>query len=258
MIITLLKKINPNSNRIFLIDEIRGLAIIIMVFYHFIFNLVYFFGVHISFFDSPFLNFFISCVSALFIFMAGCMSNFSKNNLKRGLHCLAWAFGATIITFFCFYIPYVFGVLHLIGFCILAFHFARPWLQKINPFLGMSVTLFLMHLTYNMQFGYFNLLWYKLFLPNSWYQSKLLFVIGLPRSDFQSLDYFPFFPWLWCFLAGSYFGVLLKGKKLPPFVYSTKSHSKLLATIGINSLFIYIVHQPVMYLTMLAIFYIIN
>lgn len=253
-----MKKINPNSNRIFFIDELRGFLVIAMICYHFMYNLVCFFGVHISLFYSPFLNFFISCVSAMFIFIAGCMCNYSKNNLKRGLICLGIAFSATIITYFCFYVPYVFGVLHLIGFCILGFHYALSLIKKINPLIGMSVALLLTHLTYNVKDGYMNLLWFKFNLPYSLYQSKFMFVIGFPRWDFQSLDYFPFFPWLWCFLAGSYFGVLLKEGKLPKFFYSSKLHSKLLATIGLNSLFIYVVHQPIMYLTMLAIFYIIN
>lgn len=257
--INLVKKLPDSTNRLYLIDEIRGFAIIFMVIYHLLFDLVYFFNVNITFFNSPFVTFITPWFSATFIFIAGLSCNYSHNNLKRGIKCLLYGLLMTIITFIVMpYNVYVFGVLHLLGLSMMIFHYIRPIVQKLNPTLGMIFAFLLMHITYYIRKGYLSLLWFTFDLPVNLYQSNFLFAIGLPNSEFRSSDYFPLLPWFWCFLAGSYLGVYAKEEKLPKIFYRSKPYSKLLATIGVNSLFIYMIHQPIIYLTLLAIFYYIN
>lgn len=250
---------SSSPNRVHLIDEIRGFAIIGMVIYHFLFDLVYFFGVEIPFFHSPFVLFIRPWFSATFIFLAGISCNFSKNNLKRGIKCFGIGLSMTVVTIIVLpNEPYLFGVLHLLGLSMIIYHFIKPILQKIPTMLGIVLSFIGMHITYNLSYGFLKLLWFNFPLPKSLYEFDWLFFVGLPNSEFVSSDYFPLNPWSWCFVAGAYLGVYIKDKKLPKFVYSSKPRSKLLATLGVNSMFIYVVHQPIMYLTLLAIYYFIN
>lgn len=255
-----LKKVQLNSkNRVYLIDEIRGLAVIGMVVYHFFFDLVYFFNVNIPYFYSPAVRYIGLSFSVTFIFIAGISCNFSRNNLKRGIRFLAIAIAFTIFTNLTFTVPvYLFGVLHLLGSCMIIYHYSKPLFGKVSVKLGFVTSLALMHVTYNIFNGYLNFLWLDIILPRFLYKTNFLYAIGLPNVTFSSLDYFPLNPWFWCFLAGVYFGAYIKLGKLPKFFYKNKPHSKLLATLGVNSLLIYIIHQPIMYLTMLAIYYLLN
>lgn len=253
------KKIPETENRVYLIDEIRGFCVIYIVVYHFMYDLVYFFNVNIPNFYSPTLNTISRCFAAAFILIAGISCNYSKNNLKRGIKCFGYAMIITIITYIIMpYNIYAFGVLHLLGISMIVFHFIKPYTQKLTPCVGLIIAFLLMHITYNVKNGFLRLLWFKLYLPSFMYKTNFLFFIGLPNERFYSSDYFPLLPWIFCFIAGSYFGVYVKEKKLPTIFYDNKPHSKLLATIGVNSLFIYIVHQPIIYLTLFAIFYFIN
>lgn len=253
----LIKKVPINSNsRIYLIDEIRGFAIIGMIVYHFFYDLVYFFNVNIPFFFSPIVRYTIPWFSATFIFLAGISCNLSKNNLKRGIRCLVTGLCMTIITMIALPDdPYIFGVLHLLGISMILYHYSKPLLQKIPTKLGIIISFIIMHITYNISRGFLEFFWLSFRLPQSFYQSDWLFFLGFPNSSFNSSDYFPLNPWSWCFVAGAYLGIFVKERKLPDFFYKPKPYSNLLATLGVNSLFIYVIHQPIMYLTLLAIYH---
>lgn len=259
IVIVLLKKISTYSNRIYILDVIRGIAIIFMVLYHLLFDLVYFFNITVPLFHSPILKSFMLGISGTFVFIAGVSSNFSQNNLKRGLRCFSIALFMTIATFIILpYSVYVFGVLHLLGISMVIVHYIKAFLEKVNSVFGMVTAFFIMLITFNISVGYLNLILFRFYLPTSLYHTKFLFWLGFPNREFSSSDYFPIFPWFWCFVAGFYFGVLVKERRLPQIFYSYKPKYDFLATIGVNSMFIYVVHQPIIYLTLLAIFYFIN
>lgn len=230
-----------------------------MVLYHLLFDLVYFFDLNIPLFYSPALKTFIPFVSVTFIFVAGCCCNFSKNNLNRGLYCFGVAIAMTIITTIILpESPYLFGVLHLLGLSMVIYHFVGPVLLKIPTAIGLVSSLLITHITYDVSIGFLQFLWLKLYLPESLYQTNFWFPFGFYNSEFYSSDYFPLNPWLWCFFAGSYFGVWVKEKKLPNILYTSKPFSKILAMIGVNSMFIYIIHQPIIYSILIVIFYFIS
>ncbi len=250
------KKVDTDSpNRIHLIDEIRGLAIIVMVIYHFLFDLVYFFNVNIPLFYSPIVRYTIPWFSATFIFLAGISCNFSSDNKKRGWRCFVIGMVMTFITMIVLpNDPYIFGVLHLLGISMMLYHYSKPLLQKIPTILGVIISFIIMHITYYISRGILEFLWFSIKLPQSLYQSDFMFFLGFPNSSFNSSDYWPLNPWSWCFVAGTYFGIYVKNNKLPKFCYNSKPYSNLLATLGVNSLLIYVIHQPIIYLTLLAIY----
>jgi uncharacterized membrane protein len=84
-----------------------------------------------------------------------------------------------------------------------------------------------------------------LHLPNVLYTTNWLAPLGIYSSTFSSSDYFPLFPWLFVFLAGTFLGRFAAAEKFPQFTY--KSHIPPLSFMGRHALIIYIVHQPIIF-----------
>ena len=75
--------------------------------------------------------------------------------------------------------------------------------------------------------------------------------LGLYNDSFYSADYFSLLPWIFMFLFGAFIGKYAKAGAFPQWSY--RRHSKALAFIGRNSLWVYLAHQVVIY-TILYIF----
>lgn len=124
-----MKKDSPD--RVHLIDELRGLAIFLMVVYHTFFDLVILFGVDIPAFYSSFVQALVFFFAGLFIFISGASCQFSRNNLKRGAICFGFGLVMTIGT--AVFAPgelILFGILHLLGLCMMLFPLLSPLLKK--------------------------------------------------------------------------------------------------------------------------------
>ncbi len=246
------------DNRVHLIDEVRGFAIICMVVYHLFYDLVVIFGMNIPLFYTSFIDTLVVLFAGLFIFISGSACLFSRNNLKRGFLCFMLGMAMTVVTFFFIKDSLdVFGILHMLGINMMLFSLVAHLIKKIPPLLGIVVCFALWLITYNLQNGYLGFEGIlQIDMPAELYQTNYLFPIGLNNASFFSVDYFPLIPWTFCFLAGSFFGVLLKEKRLPEFFY--KMHFKPLAFVGRNTLIIYILHQPVIFSILWVVFWIVG
>lgn len=238
------------KNRVGLIDELRGLSILLMVVYHLGYDLVYIFGISIPFFESAAFNFLRDFFAGIFVFISGICCRFSHSNVKRSIICLGCALLLTIISFF--FIPdevIWFGILHLLGVSMLLFSCFKPLLDRISsPVLGTYLFGALFILLYNLPMGKIG--W--IHLPTKLYCCAFLAPLGLPTINFFSADYFPVIPWLFLFIAGSYFGVMTKNRKFPGYIYS--NHCNFLAILGRHTLVIYLLHQPIIYGILALIF----
>lgn len=247
-------KIKAKSERVHLIDEVRGFSIIMMVIYHFFYDLVVLFGVRIDLFYSPFIQTLVAVFGGIFVFISGSACLFSRNNLKRGAVCFGLGLGVTAITLL--FLPSasaLFGILHMLGINMMLFALLAPLVKKINPYIGIAVCMLLFFLTYHTQSGYFSIFeLFKIELPKELYSTPFLFWLGFPSPEFFSSDYFPLLPWFFCFFAGSFFGVLVKEKRLPQFFY--RSHLRPLAFVGRHTLIVYVLHQPILYGILWVIF----
>ena len=77
-----MSKTNP-AGRVVLFDEVRGLCLILMVFYHGMLDLVTS-GVDLTwFFSSVMQRFLQPAVAGTFIFISGAVSRYSRSNLRR-------------------------------------------------------------------------------------------------------------------------------------------------------------------------------
>ena len=227
------------KKRIPLLDEARGAAILCMVFYHLLYDLR-----GAGLWDGALLG--LSAVKAVrdlfagfFIAAAGFCCHLSHDNWRRGGLCLLAAgivaMGAGAAGF-----SIRFGVLHLLGSCILLAALLEPWLQKIPSGAGILLSVLIAAVTAWLPEG--RLLWGK--LPEWTAGSGALYPLGLVDAEFVSEDYYPLLPWAGVFFGGYFAGKLIMAKGIPPFAMI--SRSRFLAACGRKTLLIYLLHQPVL------------
>ncbi|MEG1027694.1 MAG: heparan-alpha-glucosaminide N-acetyltransferase domain-containing protein, partial [Oscillospiraceae bacterium] len=176
---------------------------------------------------------------------------YSKNNLKRGLKCLGLGIALTIITFLFFKNMIIyFGILHFLGVSMIIYALLEKWFKKIKPSVLIIVGIVLFFVTFGVPEGYINIFFSKIYLPQV--KNNLLMPLGFVTKHFYSADYFSLLPWFFIFISGIGFGKLLKEERLPKFFYN--SHIKFLSVIGRNTIWIYILHQPIIFILLTFIF----
>ncbi|KKG14544.1 hypothetical protein EO98_06320 [Methanosarcina sp. 2.H.T.1A.6] len=234
-----------HSNRFWEIDCLRGFAVILMLGYHFLYDLDFFGLADIELRSGTFL--YIGRGAAfLFILISGAAlsisrsrgldngvsgkpaENFSKY-LKRGLRLFVMGMIITGITWIFFPGQYIlFGILHFFGVsAVLAYPFLKY--GKENLFSGLFFGIIGLYLR-DRTFGFSALLW-----------------LGFRPEGFITLDYFPLFPWFGVLLTGIFLGnSLYKGGNRQFKVPEAENFllQKLISWIGKHSLFIYFIHQP--------------
>ncbi len=246
-------KASGDSGRVGLLDEIRGFAIICMVVYHAMYDLKYLFGQDVPIFFEGWFNVIRDIFAGTFIFISGTVCRYSSNNLKRGAQCFFIGMIMTFVTPFFTSSSILFGILHLLGVCMLLFGLGEKLLDLLPATVGIIICALMFVLTLGVTDGFFGISGLFTFaLPSKAYDVGVLFPFGFRSSSFASADYFPMFPWAFLFFAGSYFGVWAKRGSLPKFFYPT--HWKWLATVGRYTIWIYVLHQPVIYLIFSLIF----
>ena len=250
---------NPSvKERVWLIDEIRGLAILLMIVYHAFFDIVVVYGVNIPAFYSPELGVIRDFFAGVFVFISGTACRFSRNNLKRGVQCFFFGMILTFVTAIAEPdYAILFGILHFLGIAMILFSFTERFLDKVKPWVGMLICAVLTALTANVMFGSFGIPGLlSLPVPDVLTQSGQFFPFGFVNATFASSDYFPLLPWLFVFLAGAFFGVPVKEHRMPEFFY--QRHIRPLAFVGRHTLWIYLLHQPVIMAVCIVVFNLIH
>jgi len=77
-------------------------------------------------------------------------------------------------------------------------------------------------------------------------ETSLLLPLGLAPASFSSVDYFPLLPWMAPILFGTAAGNLLYNRKLLRFHLPPGKELRLLTAPGRVSLWIYLLHQPIL------------
>lgn len=233
--------VKDSPNRIQIIDGLRGLSILLMVAYHFGYDLVIFVGVSPRLIDNLLLNVLQNIFAGLFILMSGISCRFSKSNLKRGFQMLIFAGLISLVTWSIGY-PVWFGIIHFLGIAAILFSIISPAIDKISrPVQSIIyIALYLCSLPFTARRYDVSWLWWLGFRPEGW----------------SSADYFPLIPWLFIYLLGILIGAYITEKRFPERFYTQRV--PFFATIGRNTLLIYVLHQPVLYILTLLIKGIIN
>ncbi len=242
-------KSNIKKDRIALLDEVRGLCVVLMVVYHGLFTLGYYvdlaFCRRLFFFFMPVEPFF----AGVFIFLCGLCCTLSRNNLKRGLLLLAVAVGVSAVMAVGFPENAIwFGVLHLLATCILLYAVLHRMIARVPGWLGAAACAVLLllcwHLPVQYANGFFGIRgFWEVPVPYRMVQCQWLYPLGLGRIPGEQGDYFPLFPWVFCFFGGSFSGKYVH--RLPTAL--KRLHLPPLAFVGRHALLIYVAHQPIIY-----------
>lgn len=245
-----------NRPRYYLLDELRGLSIILMVVYHAFYLLSDVFGIAAGRVLKAYMQPVQPFIAGTFILVCGICCRFSRSNFKRGLRLLGAALLITLCTFgltlFGINEIILFGVLHFLTVAILLFVLVEKPLNKIPPLLQIFIFIALFFVSAGPLFGRPSGIGAgRLLIPFPKTDLFPLFILGFPSEAFVSADYFSLLPWLFLFLAGTAIGMYgLKGR-FPAFF--EKSNIVALQWIGRHSLLIYLLHQPIMYLLILLL-----
>lgn len=229
------------------VDAARGVAILMVVLYHLIYDLDNFGGYPIES-TSGFWGAFADTSAFAFVFLAGLSlalshtgasgerrATFGKHLLLRGSRIFAYGMLTTLVFWVLDLGVVVFGILHLIGASIvLSYPFVR--LRLPNLFLGLLIV----------AVGIYPLGAYG---DPSGPAGVLLAPLGIEPQGLSMPDYRPLLPWFGVVLLGLSFGNATYAKRGRPGTKGN-SYAQPLAFLGRHTLLIYLAHQPVLIATL--------
>lgn len=245
------------DKRLHTLDGLRGFAVINMIFYHAIWDIVYIFGCDWAWYKGTGAHIWQQCICMTFITLSGFCALLGKQTLKRGLVVFAGGLAVTVVTLIA--MPedrVVFGILTFMGSAMLIVALLRKVLVKIPAAVGLAVSLILFVLTRHIARGYLGLPSFNVALPKALYSGYVSAFFGFPNEAFFSTDYFALFPWLFLFLCGLFL-FRLTGHKLQD-VKVLKVKIPFFGFVGRHSLIIYLLHQPAIYAVLTVFFMIIR
>lgn len=267
---------NLNKNkRLTVLDTIRGITLINMILYHFLWDLVYIAGIDMQWYKGRGAHIWQQCICWTFIFLSGFCWSLGRHHLKRGLTVYLSGGLITIVTLL--FMPdnrVVFGVLTLIGSSMLLMIpldiiFDDIFKKAANP----AICIIFLTVMFGVLFiiflpvpnGYltdFTAIWNNadhinkgLMLPRRLYSGWLNTYLGFPSPDFYSTDYFPLLPWFLLFVTGYLFHKLCSYNEYLEAPFWKKDFCPPVSFMGRHSLLIYMLHQPVLYCITMCIIY---
>lgn len=236
------------GGRIHFLDSLRGFTLVQMILFHLCYDLVFFFGLDLPWYTAWPGILWGSCIRWSFILISGIVFSKGHHPFRRGIVLMGWGCVLTLVTWFVTPEALIrFGVLSFLGAASVAGAVAYPYLKKIPACCGILCCVVLLAVTWPVQSGGLGLgndvLWR---LPDVFYGTRWLYWLGFPDGTFHSADYFPVFPWIFLFFTGIYLeeifrakgGLQRRGGRWRPGV---------MALLGRYSLYIYLIHQPVVY-----------
>lgn len=235
---------SKKKERFIEIDLLRGLAILLMVFGHILWDLDYFKLVPINNFVYSTLQ---KIVPTLFFILVGVSIAVSQKKMileksdvrnkkffVRGMK--IFNLGVLLTIFSLIFLParpVIFGVLHCIGLSVVLSMFFLKY-KIVNLLLGSLLVIL------------------GLFISGIPFSNPSIFhlVVGLHQSNvwMYTVDYFPLLPWFGVTLLGLGFGNILYDGNKRRFKFPDLSGyrpAKIFSWCGRHSLEIYLIHQPV-------------
>lgn len=224
--------------RLLIVDAVRGFAVVLMVGFHFCFDLNYFKLASFDFYYSQFWLVARALIVALFLLLVGISLQLaSSGGLKVGAYSrrlvqLAVCAGIVSAASYGMFPEsgIFFGVLHFIlAASILGVLFVR--FNYLNLLLGTGWILA------------------GLAYQNSWFDQAWLNWVGFMTHKPVTQDYAPLFPWFGVVLLGMFMGRWLSSHETAGKCRAWKGAGKaslMLLWLGRHSLVVYMLHQPLL------------
>lgn len=233
------KRSHITSNRVYLVDQLRGVAIVLMIYFHFSFDLAHFGFTQSDFYHDPYWLNLRTFIVSLFLFVMGSSLVLATSNgiqykrfAKRIGLLLLFSVLITLNSYFMF--PgrvIIIGILHfillasLLGLFFLKFYY-------LNLFAGVAIILIGVTVQHTM-------------FDNNW-----LHWLGMMTHKPSTEDYVPLVPWFGVVLLGVFFMKYAQySPKLNLIIQRKIDHpvADALTVLGRHSLIIYVVHQPILF-----------
>ena len=217
------------KKRIEFLDAWRGLAVVVMLFWHFAWDLTMwkFFPESVMFeIPATLVRYFIVCS---FVLASGMSCRLSRSNLRRGVLTLLCGF-AVSAAMAAVGDSVRMGILHLLGCCMILYALIGKAAERLPPAKTVMVLMLL--------FTVLLVITDAVRVEIPW-----LYPLGFRTREFYSADYYPLLPWGLMFFAGAVMGGKLR---LPPEGADLPRYSPALCWIGRRALWIYLLHQPVL------------
>ncbi|MBQ1412744.1 MAG: DUF1624 domain-containing protein, partial [Clostridia bacterium] len=177
-----------DKKRIVLIDNLRGLALVYMVFFHFLYDMTYLVPTDWGRRALAANEGVVVFDTASFILLAGVSSAFSRSNLRRGGRLLVIGILFTFVTAFVFPGQAIyFGILQLLGCCMVLYGAFEDFFQKLPAPLILAGCALLFALTYHITRGYIGIDGlFQWNLPSELLQNSYLYPYGIIRGGYAS------------------------------------------------------------------------
>lgn len=238
----------PPARRLWEVDAARGVAVVAMIFFHFMWDLQYFGLTDVNVFSEPW-QIFARSIGTTFTFLLGLSlwlvtTRLSSRELwryavRRSLLLVGLGLLITLGTWLFVGDAYVrFGILHLLGsMLILSLPFIRAplWLTVGVGLMMIGVGAYLTTLR----------------APFPW-----LVAFGVAQAGVEMVDYYPLLPWGGAALLGVACGRLCYPggqRRLALSDLSAVAPIRTLRFLGRHSLLIYLLHQPILLGTLFAL-----
>ncbi len=224
------------KKRIWELDAFRGLCILGMVLVHFVYDATELYA--LADWNIPVWFSIVQRGGVLFLLISGISATLGRRSVRRGLIVLGAGVLVSAVTYglyrfggFSKSVLIHFGVLHCLGCCMILW-----WVFKRLP----TWALLLLGLVMAAAGFYLDTV---VLVEGPW-----LVPFGFVYYGFASADYFPLLPNLGFFLLGAVLGrtVYRRKETLLPWVSEKNIIVRGLCFIGRQSLWIYLLHQPVL------------
>ena len=224
------------KKRIWELDAFRGICILGMVLVHFVYDLAELYRI-IDWTYPAWFSLVKDWGGVLSLVLSGICVTLGRHNVRRGLIVILCGFICTGVTYGMYRFGMAgrsiiiwFGVLHCLGSCMLLWFFFKrlpTWALALCSIPLIAV---------------------GLWLRGQRFEFRWLVPLGFLYRGFASSDYFPLLLNLGFFLAGAVLGRILyrKQQTLLPMVNEGNGIVRFLSACGRQSLWIYLLHQPIL------------
>lgn len=235
------------SRRYAILDSFRGLVLISMIAYHTVWDMVYIFGEKWGWYQSDLAYLWQQSICWSFILLSGFCWSFGKVKWKRGMTVFLAGVVVSVVTTLA--MPenrILFGVLTLLGSCMILMIPLEYVLKHVEPKIGLVFSFVVFLFTRHMNTGYLGFgEWEIVRLPRELYSNSVMTFLGFTEDSFFSADYFSLFPWSFLFVTGYFLYRIFAEQEW--LVYLYHGRNRVLERLGKHSLVVYMLHQPLVY-----------